>query len=62
MQRTQQRHKTRAGVPDEEKDKSRMGGENREEKGRRISEDVWSEDEFNKVQLTAGGLKVTHRL
>ena len=62
MRRIQQRHKTRAGVPDEEKDKSRMGGENGAEKGRRISEDVWSEDEFNKVQLTTGGLKVTQRL
>lgn len=39
-----------------------MGGENGAEKGRRISEDVWSEDEFNKVQLTTGGLKVTQRL
>ena len=44
----QQRHKTRAGVPDEERDKSRMDGENGAEKSRRMSEDIWLEDQVNK--------------
>lgn len=58
----QQRHKARAGVPDEDEDTSEMdgrGGEGKKRmKGRRSSECVSSEVEFNKVWLTTGGLKL----
>lgn len=50
-----QRHKTHSGVLAEEKDKTRMDGENRAKKSWRINEHVWLEEKV-KVQLTTGGL------
>lgn len=52
------RKRTQVKWMEREKNKKENGAE----RDCRISEDVCLEDEFNKVELTAGGLKLTQRL